>query len=130
MRWIILALLPILAYTVGTQAHSQSRDLQGLWRGIGFVKPADGQREKIHCRVTFNRQSAVAYDVTAKCAGQSASITQTGRVRRTGANRYAGNFYNSDYNVYGRIQIRVHGSRQSVSFRSEAGFGSVQLFKR
>jgi hypothetical protein len=124
----IIALLLTVALT--SPVLAQSSGLEGYWRGIGFVKPTDGQRERIHCRVTYKRQSANTFNVHAKCASQATNITQTGTLRRIGGNRYSGTFHNSDYNVSGRIQTRLQGNRQSVTFRSEDGFGQVTLFRR
>lgn len=130
VRSIFVTLL-MLAWLAGdAPLFAQSRGLEGYWRGSGFVHPTDGQREKIRCRVTFQRLSASVFSVRALCASQATNITQTGELRRVGSNRYAGEFYNSDFNVRGRIQTRLQGNRQSVTFRSEAGYGQLRLFRR
>lgn len=130
MRYRFAAILLLLTTALASPLLAQSIGIEGYWRGIGFVKPTDGQREKIHCRVTFNRKSTNTYGVQAKCASQGTNITQTGTLQRTGRNRYSGTFYNSDYNVSGRIQTRQRGNRQNVTFRSETGFGQITLFRR
>jgi hypothetical protein len=103
---------------------------EGLWRGSGYVDPAEGQRERVRCRVVYTRLSAERYGVTARCATQAVNIDQVGEVRRTGRNSFSGTFYNSEYNVRGQIRVQVSGNRQSVSLRSSQGSGSLTLFKR
>jgi hypothetical protein len=102
----------------------------GLWRGSGHVNPAEGQRERVRCRVVYRRLSADRYGVTARCATQAVNIDQSGEIRRTGRNSYAGTFYNMEYNVRGRIRVRVSGNRQSVTLSSPQGSGRLTLFKR
>lgn len=131
MKLKLSALLQLLLFVYfGAPAHAQSTELQGLWRGSGFVKPTDGQREKVRCRVTYQRHSSKRYSVSAVCASQGANIKQSGEIRGTGRNSYAGNFYNSEYGVRGRVRVRVQGRRQTVRFESKAGIGQIRLFKR
>ena len=66
----------------------------------------------------------------ARWASQAANIDQTGSVRKTGRNTYAGDFSNSDYNVGGRIRFTLRGNRQSVALLSDAGSGRLTLFRR
>ena len=66
----------------------------------------------------------------ARWASQAANIDQTGSVRKIGRNTYAGDFYNSDYNVRGRIRVTLRGNRQSVALFSDAGSGRLILFRR
>ena len=109
---------------------AQSPGLEGFWRGSGHIKAKDASRERVRCRVTYTRRSSNTYGVDAKCASQAANITQSGQVMRTGRNRYAGQFYNYDYNVRGQIAVIVRGNRQFVTLRSEAGSGRLTLFRR
>jgi hypothetical protein len=117
----------IVASLPGT-AHADS--FAGLWRGSGYVNPSEGQREKVRCRVVYRRLSTDRYGVTARCATQAVNIDQSGEIRRTGRNSYAGTFYNMEYNVRGRIRVRVSGNQQSVTLSSPQGSGRLTLFKR
>jgi len=125
-----LLLCPILWVMSAAPSIAQSRGLEGYWRGSGFIKVKDAPKERVRCRVTYSRRSSNTYSVDAKCASQGANITQSGQVANTGRNRYAGKFYNSDYNVRGRIRITIRGNRQYVTLRSEAGSGNLMLFRR
>lgn len=122
--------LAILGVAFTSQAQAQPKGLQGYWRGSGYISPAKGHRERVRCRVWISSGSAGAYSVKARCASQGTNIDQTGRVKKTGRNSYTGQFYNSDFNIRGRIRITLHGNRQSVTMHSSSGSGRLTLFRR
>ena len=127
-RWTLWLTIFVVAYH--SEAAAQSQGLQGYWRGSGFISPAKGQRERVRCRVWISRGSTRTYRVKARCASQAADIDQTGSVQKTGRNNYAGEFFNSDYNIRGRLRITLRGNRQSVTLHSDAGSGRLTLFRR
>lgn len=103
--------------------------LQGSWSGSGYVKPADGKRESVRCRVSYSPQgSSVA--VAATCASASITIRQSGQLSMVTANRYVGDFYNSDFDISGKIRVSISGGSQTVSFTSSKATGSLNLTKR
>ena len=126
---VVLAILGLAGIVSGgTVAKAES--MAGLWRGSGFVNPAEGRRERVRCRVTYTPRSSERYQLVARCASASANIDQVGEVWRTGHNRLSGSFYNADFNVRGRIQITISGNQQAVTLISDAGSGQLTLFKR
>ena len=121
----------ILAFSVMSgEAQAQSKGLEGYWRGSGYVSPAKGRRERVRCRVWISRASGESYSVKARCASQGANIDQVGRVSKTGGNSYSGDFFNSDFNIRGRIRITLRGNRQAVALSSKEGSGRLTLFRR
>jgi hypothetical protein len=122
--------MALMVAVVGAATVAKAESVKGLWRGSGFVNPSEGRRERVRCRVVYTRQSAQRYQLTARCATASANIDQLGEVRRTGRNRLSGSFYNADFNVRGRIRIRLNGNQQVVTLISDAGSGRLTLFKR
>ena len=104
--------------------------LDGTWSGSGYIKPTSGHRERIRCRVTFDRQSPKVFGVRATCASSSNSVRQTGEVLMIRPNYYAGDFYNRQYDMSGRIRVRVTGSTQTVTFSGESGRGKLRLHKQ
>ncbi len=126
--WCICLVVAVCVFC--TQAQAQSKGLAGYWRGSGFVSPAKGKRERVRCRVWISRTSGQTYDVKARCASQAVNIDQVGSVRRIGGNSYAGNFFNADFNIRGRIRITLRGNRQAVALSSKAGSGRLTLFRR
>jgi hypothetical protein len=109
---------------------AQAAEIQGLWRGSGYMRPAEGPAERVRCQVTFSRYSSRVYGFTARCESQSASLTQTGEVVRGGSNSFIGSFQNRDYNISGSIRINVRGNQQSVTLRSRQGSGQLTLYRR
>lgn len=114
---------------VGGATAALSDPLQGSWSGSGYVKPTDGKRESVRCRVQYNPEgSAVA--VSATCASASITIRQSGQLSMVSPNKYVGDFHNSDFDISGRIRVSVSGGSQTVSFTSSKASGSMSLSRR
>ena len=116
---ILTACLPATSSVAAT--------LEGSWRGAGFVKPKAGQRERVKCRVSYTRLSRKVFSVSARCASASSTLRQTGTVLMVRSNVYVGDFYNSQFDVRGRIRVTVSGTRQSVEMSSPDGSGQLSL---
>lgn len=128
MRSLPVLIVAAMSVCVFAQvAHSEP--LQGTWSGRGYVEPTNGQRETVSCRVSFTPQGSKVVAVSAICASSSTTIRQTGQLTMVTPNRYVGDFYNSDYDVSGRIRVSVSGSSQTVTFSSARGSGSLSLTK-
>ena len=121
-----LALAATLAVSTVAMSETQSEGLAGSWSGGGVVTFVSGDRERARCQAHYSG-GGNSYSVSATCATQSGSVSQTARLRKVGANSYAGSFFNSQYNVSGSIYVTVHGNSQSVSLRSESGSASLTL---
>ncbi len=104
-------------------------ELAGTWNGSGYVNPKDGKREKVRCRITYNRHTPKVFSVSAVCASPSAKVNQTGEVLMVNPNLFVGDFYNPEFDVSGRVRVRLSGSRQTVTFSGPRGSGSVSLSK-
>lgn len=107
--------------------QASAASIEGRWSGGGYVQPANGQRERVRCRVQISRQSSKVYGVSATCASASTTINQTGELLRVNPSRFVGDFYNRQYNVSGRIRAVLSGSSLSVTFSGGAGSGSLSL---
>ena len=123
--WIVAAALP-LSLLATPQARSESATLAGNWIGNGIVAYATGERERARCQASYSGGSSTI-SVNATCATPSGSISQFARLRKTGANSYAGTFFNTQYNTSGSIHVVVHGNTQSVSIASGSGSASLSL---
>ena len=125
-EWAAVGLLTAaLAAGAPQAAHSQQAGLEGSWSGGGRVVLPSGDSERARCRATFRRQSANAFGMSAQCATASARVAQTASLRRVGANRFHGDFYNAEYSVSGTISITVNGNRLNASLNG--GGGSAYL---
>lgn len=109
---------------------AEAAPIDGSWSGNGYVQPNNGQRERVRCRVSYSRQSAKVYGVSAICASPSANIRQTGEVLMVTPTRFVGDFYNSQFDISGRVSVTISGRSQIVSFRSASGSGSMTLTKQ
>ncbi len=110
----------------GASAQQQS-SLEGSWSGGGRIVFPSGETERANCRVSFSRWSANSFRMRAVCATPSARVAQSGTVERVSGNRFAGSFFNSEYNVSGDINLTVRGDRLSAQLRGSGGSGSFNL---
>jgi len=125
---VVMAVAALNLCAFATVASSEP--LQGTWSGMGYVKPTDGQRETVSCHVSYSPEGSKVVAVSATCASGSTTIHQTGQLSLVTPNRYVGDFYNSDYDISGRIRVSVSGSWQTVTFSGARGSGSLSLSKR
>ena len=123
--WTIAAALS-LSLLATPEARSESATLAGTWIGGGVVAYVTGGRERARCQANYSGGSSTI-SVNATCATPSGSISQFARLRKTGANSYAGTFFNTQYNTRGSIHVVVHGNTQSVSIASGSGSASLSL---
>ncbi len=130
--WRATGIVPAtsLALVLGfaTPALADS-DLTGSWRGGGSVAFSSGAKERARCRARFSKLNKWVYRMSATCATPSAKVAQTAELRKTGKNRYSGNFHNYEFGVSGTIHIKISGSKQSVRLSSEAGSANLRLSK-
>jgi hypothetical protein len=130
MRQFVLMIALLGLPLGGFAASAAAAGLNGTWSGSGYIKPVDGQRENVRCRVSYDRQSQRVFGVRATCASSSNSIRQTGELLMIRPNYYAGDFYNQQFDIGGRIRVTVRGNVQTVTFSSSSGGGQLTLRKR
>ncbi|MBA2126884.1 hypothetical protein DLM45_11735 [Hyphomicrobium methylovorum] len=119
-----------LSFSAGISgAAAESSSLIGSWSGGGSISFSSGSKERARCRAHFAKTGATSYRMSATCATPSAKVDQTAELTRTGANRYAGSFFNQQYNTGGSIRITVSGRSQSVRLSGEAGTAVFSLKK-
>lgn len=117
----------VVALGLGAVATTATAaDLAGAWKGGGTVRFSSGATEQARCRATFSPSGKSSYDVSATCATQSGTVSQTAHVRGSG-NSYRGNFYNPEYDTSGRITIAVSGRSQTVRLTSTKGSAVIRL---
>jgi hypothetical protein len=123
---VALASALTVSVTSSAEARGEGGSIAGSWSGGGTVVYASGQRERAHCRASYSGGGSSVM-MSGGCATPSGSVFQSARLRRVGANSYAGSFFNSQYNTAGTIHVTVHGNTQSVSLRSSAGSANLTL---
>ena len=124
-----MAFAAIAAVTIlnAGSVNAEPAEISGSWSGGGSVTFPSGSREKARCRATFSKVSDSYYKVSATCATASGKVDQRANVKRTGANSFAGNFRNADYNMEGTIHISVQGNSQNVTLTSSQASASLRL---
>jgi len=126
LKWAgALALVTLMVS--GFAGTSRAQSLEGYWSGGGSVSFASGEKERARCRARFWRRTSNSYRLRAVCATPSIRAEQTATVRRVGSNRFAGSFYNREYDVSGTIHIRVRGHSQDVRLTSDVGWARFRL---
>ena len=115
-----------LVATAGTMSPAAAADLAGSWKGGGTVTFNSGASEKARCRATFSPSGKSAYDVSATCATQSGTVSQTAFIRGSGSS-FRGTFYNPEFDTSGKIQISVSGKSQVVRLTSNKGSAVIRL---
>lgn len=130
MRFLQTLLLTTLIGVVGHSSYAKPTSIIGAWSGGGIVKFSGGSKERARCRIRYHKSSSSTYGAVATCATTSGKITQTARLKRRGGGRYSGSFYNSQFNVKGRIVVVLRGRRQTVTLTSSKGSGRLSLRKR
>jgi hypothetical protein len=122
-----VAVFAIASLAVIAPAASNAADLSGSWSGGGSIQLASGQKEKARCRASYSRAGGSGYTMSATCATSSAKVAQTAKLRKAGANSYAGQFYNAEYGITGSIRVTISGNRQSVYLSGDAGSAAFSL---
>lgn len=125
MRTFLIALPLSCAFAATASADM----LSGTWSGSGSVSPKEGKTEAVRCKVTYSPEGS-AVSVTATCASSSTTIHQTGSLSKVSDSKYVGDFYNSQYDISGRVRVTISGSSQTVTFSSPRGSGSLHLSRR
>lgn len=101
--------------------------IEGAWIGSGSVNFASGGSENAKCRARYSRGSKSIYVLRATCATTSGRVEQTATLRRVDDNRYAGSFYNREFDIAGAIEVIIRGGIQTVRLTSAAGTALLRL---
>jgi hypothetical protein len=129
-RTLVFALALLAAagtVAMPTAPMAEPARLEGSWSGGGAVHLPNGAQERARCRARYNRASRTVYTLNAVCATPSGRVAQTASLQRTGANSFAGSFYNAEYGVSGSIYVTLRGNTQRVTLTSSAGSASLRL---
>lgn len=126
-RRLGIAVLGLGALFVPVQASGPS--LEGTWTGTGTVVFPSGEKESARCRASFKRQSDNVFGMNAVCATASARVAQTASLNRVSANRFSGEFFNSEFGVGGQIRLSINGNSISASLDGAGASAQFNLSK-
>ncbi|KRP92137.1 hypothetical protein AOQ72_28435 [Bradyrhizobium yuanmingense] len=93
--------------------------LAGAWSGIGTMKPSDGPREKVRCKVSYNvTRPGRSLTLDLRCASDAYKMVLSANIEQSGA-ELSGNWFESEYrqggkvsgtNKDGLIEARIEGN--------------------
>jgi len=93
--------------------------LAGAWSGIGTMKPSDGPREKVRCKVAYNvTRPGRSITLDLRCASDAYKMVLSANIEQSGT-ELSGNWFESEYRqggkVYGTnkdglIEARIEGN--------------------
>ncbi|WFU28953.1 hypothetical protein QA649_27655 [Bradyrhizobium sp. CB1717] len=101
------------------QAEQVFDSLAGAWSGTGTMKPSDGPREKVRCKVAYNvTRPGRSLTLDLRCASDAYKMALSANIEQSGT-ELSGNWFESEYRqggkVYGTnkdglIEARIEGN--------------------
>jgi len=93
--------------------------LGGAWSGIGTMKPSDGPREKVRCKVAYNiTKPGRSVSLDLRCASDAYKMVLSANIDQNGT-ELSGNWFEHEYrqggkvvgtNKDGLIEARIEGN--------------------
>src|SRR5277367_5593450 len=119
LRWILPCSLFIAILTGAPACAQQSFDnLAGSWSGSGSMKPTDGARERVRCKVDYVAKNAgQSVKMNVRCASDAYKMDLSANIDENGST-LSGNWFESTdrqggsvsgQNVNGLIEAKVEG---------------------
>ncbi|MDA9452372.1 MULTISPECIES: hypothetical protein [Bradyrhizobium] len=109
----------VLVGTGPLRAEPVFDGLAGAWSGIGTMKPSDGPREKVRCKVAYNvTRPGRSLTLDLRCASDAYKMVLSANIEQSGT-ELSGNWFESEYRqggkVYGTnkdglIEARIEGN--------------------
>lgn len=128
---LLTTMAAIAAFTLTDAASSpataQGARIEGTWSGAGRMILSSGNSERVRCRATFRRQASRTFGMVAVCASPSARVAQTASVQQVAPGRYAGRFYNREYDISGTVRVSVRGNRLGAYLSGSGASASLTL---
>lgn len=110
-------LMTILA-AVPASAQQSFDNVAGSWSGVGSMKPSDGPRERVRCKVDYIVKNAgQSVKLNLRCASDAYKMDLSANIDQNGA-ILSGNWFESQYrqggkisgqNLNGLIEAKVEG---------------------
>lgn len=120
----LVAMATALLVGVGTV---WAASIEGSWHGSGQVRLKGGHVENVRCRISYEAGSGRTFVISATCAHSNGIFKQSGRVVQVSDTSYTGHVYSDQYGIAGDLSIKVSGSRQTLTAKSERGSATLTL---
>jgi hypothetical protein len=120
IRCTLQCLILMISLSTASAVGQQSFDnVAGSWSGSGWMKPSDGPRERVRCKVDYSVKSAgQSVKLNLRCASDAYKMELSANIEQTGTT-LSGNWFESQYrqggkisgqNDNGLIEARVEGN--------------------
>ena len=110
----IRATIFVVALVHAPPSHAQQgpfAGLSGAWSGGGFLKSANGQRERLRCRANYNvSESGTRLQQSLRCASDSYRFDVNANIVSEGGT-LSGSWTETSRNVSGSVSGRVSGGQ-------------------
>lgn len=133
MKIFPAAMLALALGIPATASIASAASLIGSWSGRGSVTLIpSGRVEPVSCRVSYEKgdDRGRTFVLYATCATTGGTFAQSGRVVKHSSTRYSGSMYSDQYDVSGKVNISISGTRQTVRVSSSRAKGVLKLSKR
>src|SRR5882757_7257580 len=148
LRRILSYSLSMAIYATAPAYAEQSFDsVAGSWSGVGSMKPSDGPRERVRCKVEYIvKSTGNSLKMELLCASDAYKMHLSANIDQNGSN-ISGNWFESQYRQGGKISgqnvngvieakaesdtitalltVRTKGSRQSFVMDSPGAWVSL-----
>ena len=143
LGWPLLMAVVTITPTCAQQSFD---DLAGSWSGVGSMKPSDGPRERVRCKVGYIvKNEGQSVKMSVRCASDAYKMELSANIDQKGS-ELSGNWFESQYRQGGRISgqnvnglidakiesdtitalltVRTKGNRQSFTMESPGAWVS------
>src|SRR3979411_2116241 len=101
----ILRCLPLMTILAAVPAYAEQSfdNVAGSWSGSGSMKPSDGPRERVRCKVDYivkNASQSVKMNV--RCASDAYKMDLSANIDQNGS-ALSGNWFESQYRQGGKV---------------------------
>ena len=94
-----------LALVILSPSYAQATldGLAGTWSGSGSMKPSDGPRERVRCKVAYSvKKPGRALGLELRCASEAYKMVLSANIEQNGT-QLSGNWFESEYRQGGKI---------------------------
>jgi hypothetical protein len=108
MHGVLRCLLLLVTIVAAGPAYAQQSfdSVAGSWSGNGLMKPSDGPRERVRCKIQYapkNAGQSVKMDV--RCASDAYKMDLNANIDQNGS-ALSGNWFESQYRQGGKVSGR------------------------
>jgi hypothetical protein len=96
------AFLAMLVTAAPALAEQGFDNVAGSWSGAGSMKPSDGPRERVRCKVDYTVKSATSVKMDLRCASDAYKMHLSANIDQNGSN-ISGNWFEDQYRQGGKI---------------------------